>query len=229
MLHGPCADGGPPRPGGGRGSHPRHRHGRAGGGPADAGSPEAPASDHARGGQGLRRRGLRGGVAVAAGEPACGRRRGGVEDGPGGKTALDGRTTRPAGYAVSLRCRKRIEAAFGWIKAQAGLRKVKLRGRAKGEALFTIAAAAYSSSACPSSWHRRPPDRARPPSVRRRGPPDRPTLAGRTRPNDENQLWPPATPRLLQQPANARDQPSEQARLATDGSYEPSSKPNALN
>ncbi|MCJ2019971.1 IS5 family transposase [Methylobacterium sp. E-065] len=60
------------------------------------------------------------------------------------KTALDGRTTRHAGYAVSLRCRKRIEEVFGWIKAQAGFRKVKLRGRAKVEALITFAAAAYN-------------------------------------------------------------------------------------
>jgi transposase len=60
------------------------------------------------------------------------------------KTAVDGRTTRHAGYAISLRCRKRIEEVFGWIKAQAGLRKVKLRGRAKVEALFTFAAAAYN-------------------------------------------------------------------------------------
>ena len=60
------------------------------------------------------------------------------------KTAIDGRTTRHAGYAISLRCRKRIEEAFGWIKAQAGLAKVKLRGRPKVEALFTFAAAAYN-------------------------------------------------------------------------------------
>lgn len=60
------------------------------------------------------------------------------------KTAIDGRTTRHTGYAISLRCRKRIEEAFGWIKAQAGLRKVKLRGRPKVEALFTFAAAAYN-------------------------------------------------------------------------------------
>lgn len=60
------------------------------------------------------------------------------------KTALDGRTTHQAGYAISLRCRKRIEEAFGWIKAQAGLSKVKLRGRARVEALFTFAAAAYN-------------------------------------------------------------------------------------
>lgn len=47
------------------------------------------------------------------------------------KTAIDGRTLRHADYAVSLRCRKRIEEAFGWIKANAGLRKVKLRGRSR--------------------------------------------------------------------------------------------------
>ena len=57
---------------------------------------------------------------------------------------MRGRTTRHPGYAISLRCRKRIEEAFGWIKAQAGLRKVKLRGRAEVEALFTFAAAAYN-------------------------------------------------------------------------------------
>ena len=60
------------------------------------------------------------------------------------KTAIDGRTTRHVGYALSQRCRKRIEEAFGWIKAQAGMAKVKLRGRAKAEALFTFAAAAYN-------------------------------------------------------------------------------------
>ena len=57
---------------------------------------------------------------------------------------IDGRTTRHVGYAISERCRKRIEEAFGWIKAQAGLRKVKLRGRPKVEALFTFATAAYN-------------------------------------------------------------------------------------
>lgn len=60
------------------------------------------------------------------------------------RTAIDSRTTRHPGYVISLRCRKRIEEAFGWIKAQAGLRKVKLRGRAKVEALFTFATAAYN-------------------------------------------------------------------------------------
>ncbi|HET7849721.1 MAG TPA: IS5 family transposase [Pseudolabrys sp.] len=58
------------------------------------------------------------------------------------KTAVDGRTTRHAGYAISQVCRKRIEEVFGWIKAQAGLAKVKLRGRARAEAAFTFAVAA---------------------------------------------------------------------------------------
>ena len=35
------------------------------------------------------------------------------------KTAIDKRTLRHQGYAISLRCRKRIEEVFGWIKAQA--------------------------------------------------------------------------------------------------------------
>jgi transposase len=60
------------------------------------------------------------------------------------KTAVDGRTTRHAGYAISQVCRKRIEEVFGWIKAQAGLAKVKLRGRARAESVFTFAVAAYN-------------------------------------------------------------------------------------
>jgi transposase len=60
------------------------------------------------------------------------------------KTAVDGRTTRHAGYAVSQIVRKRIEEAFGWIKAQAGLVQAKVRGCAKVEAVFTFAVAAYN-------------------------------------------------------------------------------------
>jgi len=60
------------------------------------------------------------------------------------KTAVDGRTTRHAGYGLSQICRKRIEEVFGWIKAQAGLAKVKLRGCVKAEAVFTFAVAAYN-------------------------------------------------------------------------------------
>src|SRR5579862_4994239 len=60
------------------------------------------------------------------------------------KTALDGRTTRHAGYGISLIRRKRIEEVFGWIKAQAGLAKVKLRGCARAEAMFTFTVTAYN-------------------------------------------------------------------------------------
>jgi hypothetical protein len=58
--------------------------------------------------------------------------------------AIDGRTTRHAGYAASLRIRKRIEEAFGWIKTIAGLRKTRFIGRAKSDWSFTFAAAAYN-------------------------------------------------------------------------------------
>lgn len=60
------------------------------------------------------------------------------------KTAMDGRTIRHPGYGISQIRRKRIEEIFGWIKAQAGLAKVKLRGCAKAEASFTFAVAAYN-------------------------------------------------------------------------------------
>jgi len=60
------------------------------------------------------------------------------------KTAVDARTTRHIGYEVSQRCRKRIEEVFGWIKSSAGLAKVKLRGRERVDAVFTLALAAYN-------------------------------------------------------------------------------------
>ena len=60
------------------------------------------------------------------------------------KTAIDRRTTRHSGYAVSQRIRKRVEEVFGWIKAQAGYEQVKVRGREKAEAIFTFATTAYN-------------------------------------------------------------------------------------
>jgi hypothetical protein len=47
----------------------------------------------------------------------------------GRSSAVDGRTTRHGGYAVSQRIRKRIEEAFGWIKTVAGQQKTSFRGR----------------------------------------------------------------------------------------------------
>jgi transposase len=62
---------------------------------------------------------------------------------PGG-SAIDGRTTRHAGYRVSQVKRKRIEECFGWLKTVALLRKVRHRGIFKVGWVFTFAAAAYN-------------------------------------------------------------------------------------
>jgi transposase len=62
----------------------------------------------------------------------------------GRRSAIDGRTTRHGGYAVSQRIRKRIEEAFGWIKTVAGQEKTKLRGIGRVGWAFTFAAAAYN-------------------------------------------------------------------------------------
>lgn len=60
------------------------------------------------------------------------------------KTRIDGRTTRHPGYRLSQRVRKRIEEIFGWIKESAGLRQSKFRGRARVDAQFTLALAAFN-------------------------------------------------------------------------------------
>ena len=60
------------------------------------------------------------------------------------KTAIDGRTTRHAGYTISQRCRKRIEEVFGWIKTTGGIAQVKVRGLAKVQAVFIFAIVAYN-------------------------------------------------------------------------------------
>src|SRR5215469_17006228 len=62
---------------------------------------------------------------------------------PGG-SAIDGRTTRHAGYAVSQRKRKRIEECFGWLKTIALMRKLRHRGVCKVDWIFTFACAAYN-------------------------------------------------------------------------------------
>lgn len=59
-------------------------------------------------------------------------------------SALDGRTIRHAGYAVSQRKRKLVEQSFGWMKVIGLLRKVKLRGLEKVSWWFTYLGAAYN-------------------------------------------------------------------------------------
>jgi transposase len=65
------------------------------------------------------------------------------ENRPGG-SAIDGRTTRHEGYAISQRKRKRIEEVFGWLKTVALLRKTRHRGVRRVGWVFTFAAAAYN-------------------------------------------------------------------------------------
>jgi transposase len=46
----------------------------------------------------------------------------------GRRSAIDGRTTRHPGYAVSQRIRKRVEEIFGWMKTVGGFRRTRFRG-----------------------------------------------------------------------------------------------------
>ena len=64
-------------------------------------------------------------------------------------SAIDGRTTRHAGYAVSQRIRKRIEEAFGWGKTVGTAAKTMLRGTARVGFQFTLNMAAYNLARLP--------------------------------------------------------------------------------
>jgi transposase len=57
---------------------------------------------------------------------------------------IDGRTTRHAGYPVSLKKRKQVEQIFGWLKTIGGMRKLRHRGRALVQWMFTLALSAYN-------------------------------------------------------------------------------------
>lgn len=60
------------------------------------------------------------------------------------RSAIDGRTTRHAGYHISLSRRWLVEKVFGWLKQTGGLRQVKLRGLEKVEWQFIFSCAAYN-------------------------------------------------------------------------------------
>lgn len=59
-------------------------------------------------------------------------------------SALDGRTTRWPGYAVSQRIRKRVEEIFGWTKTVGASRKLRFIGLAKNRHWLYLVAAAYN-------------------------------------------------------------------------------------
>ena len=67
-----------------------------------------------------------------------------AQNNKGRRSAIDGRTTRYAGYAISQQKRKRVEEIFGWMKTVGGMRKLRNRGLQLVGWMFTFAAAAYN-------------------------------------------------------------------------------------
>jgi IS5 family transposase len=61
-----------------------------------------------------------------------------------GGSAIDGRTTRPPGYEISQRFRKRVEEIFGWEKTVGNFRKTRYRGVVRTELASYFVAAAYN-------------------------------------------------------------------------------------
>ena len=60
------------------------------------------------------------------------------------KSAIDGRVTRHAGYALSQRKRKLVEEVFGWMKTVGGSRKLRYNGVKKNQFWMTMEAIAYN-------------------------------------------------------------------------------------
>jgi len=83
----------------------------------------------------LREAGVTPHVAQNNGETKTGRRR---------RSAIDGRTTRHPGYAMSQSRRALIECMFGWGKQQGTMRKTKLRGIARVTGTFMLNLIAYN-------------------------------------------------------------------------------------
>jgi transposase len=63
---------------------------------------------------------------------------------PHRRSAIDGRTTRHPGYAISQQKRKLVEQGIGWIKTIGTLRKLRHRGGPLVTWVFTFTAAAYN-------------------------------------------------------------------------------------
>jgi transposase len=62
----------------------------------------------------------------------------------GRRSAIDGRTTRHAGYGQSQACRPRVERVPAWLKNIALLRKVRFRGKEKVDWIYMLGLAAYN-------------------------------------------------------------------------------------
>lgn len=64
-------------------------------------------------------------------------------------SAIDGRTTRHSGYAVSQKRRKKIEEPFGWAKTVGSIAQTMLRGTERLGAQFTMTMAACNLARLP--------------------------------------------------------------------------------
>jgi len=64
-------------------------------------------------------------------------------------SAVDGRTTRHPGYAISQKRRKKIEEPFGWAKTLGPMAQIMLRGVSRVEAQFTLTMAACNLARLP--------------------------------------------------------------------------------
>ena len=62
----------------------------------------------------------------------------------GRSSAIDGRTTRQPGYAISQRIRKRVEEIFGWMKTVGGFRRTRYKGLDRTGLAGYLVATAYN-------------------------------------------------------------------------------------
>jgi IS5 family transposase len=60
------------------------------------------------------------------------------------RSAIDARTTKPTGYAVSQRVRKRVEEIFGWMKTVGNFRKTRYIGLGANQIAAYMIGAAYN-------------------------------------------------------------------------------------
>jgi transposase len=63
---------------------------------------------------------------------------------PRRRSAIDDRTTRHAGYPVSMRKRKLVEEIFGWMKTVGNFRRTRFKGLRRTQLAATFVAATYN-------------------------------------------------------------------------------------
>ncbi len=64
-------------------------------------------------------------------------------------SAIDGRTIRHEGYALSIKLRKRIEEAFGWAKTIGGMAQTVYRGVERVHSRFILTMVANNLARLP--------------------------------------------------------------------------------